>query len=126
MLLYLLLHIRAMHDPAHRFSLLAAVSCGLPERCVAPLEPKRISALALLQRPVVWNLLQRLGFALDVVGNRLRALVLALRLTAIRTALPRKLAYIGLVSAHGVAVAGTREPCDEARWNVARRRQTEV
>jgi hypothetical protein len=110
MLLYLLLHMRAMHDPAHRFSLLAAVSCGLPERCVAPLEPKRISALALLQRPVVWNLLQRLGFALDLLAIRLSAFVLPLRLTAIRTAILRKLAFIGLVSAQAAAVGSRRRP----------------
>jgi hypothetical protein len=126
MLLYLLLHMPPMHDPAHRFPLLAVVSCGLLNVALLPSNSSVSGLWHYSNGLVVWNLLQRLGFALDVVGNRLRALVLALRLTAIRTALPRKLAYIGLVSAHGVAVAGTREPCDEARWNVARRRQTEV
>jgi hypothetical protein len=117
-----------MQDSAHRFSLLQVVSCGLINVALFSWNSS-VSGLWHYFAIVVWNVLQRWAFVLELVAVGLidSVFVLALRLIAIRTAILRKPAYIGLVSAQAAAVAvRTREPCHEARWNVARSWQTEV
>jgi hypothetical protein len=105
-----------MHDPAHRFSLLAVVNCGLLNVALFPWNSSVSALWDYSNGVVVRRLLQRRTCVLDLI-NVAVAFVLALKLTAIRTAILRKLAYIGLVSAQAAAVAiHTREPCHEARW----------